>query len=93
MSEDNSRPYISPKSEVHPDIMGDGRQTVNFFQENFGFTGQEVVAIMGAHTFGRLNVHNSLLRYVWTSKGTEFFNNDYYKVNIQNFSLNESNFV
>ena len=48
--------------------MGDGRQTVNFFQENFGFNGQETVAIMGAHTFGQLSIHNSLFRYVWTSR-------------------------
>merc|ERR1719450_1113186 len=57
---DSDRPYISDKTEVHPDIMGDGRETVQFFQDNFNFTGQEVVAIMGAHTFGRLSVHNSL---------------------------------
>ena len=78
--QDAVRPYITEQTEVHPDIMGDGRETVQFFQDSFGFTGQEVVAIMGAHTFGRLGVHNSLLRYVWTSKGTEFFNNDYYKM-------------
>ena len=78
--QDAVRPYITEKTEAHPDIMGDGRETVQFFQDHFGFTGQEVVAIMGAHTFGRLGVHNSLMRYVWTSKGTEFFNNDYYKM-------------
>ena len=60
--QDSVRPYITEQTEVHPDIMGDGRETVQFFQDNFGFTGQEVVAIMGAHTFGRLGVHNSLLR-------------------------------
>ena len=80
LSEDTDRPYIAPKEEVHADSMGDGRQTLDFFQENFGFNGQETVAIMGAHTFGRLNVHNSLFRYVWTSRGTQFFNNDYYKM-------------
>ena len=42
MSQDTARPFISSKAELHPDIMGDGRQTVHFFQENFGFTGQEV---------------------------------------------------
>ena len=67
-SEHANRPYIASKKEVHADSMGDGRQTLDFFQENFGFNGQETVAIMGAHTFGRLNVHNSLFRYVWSSR-------------------------
>ena len=80
VSEDTARPYIAVKEEVHADSMGDGRQTLDFFKNNFGFNGQETVAIMGAHTFGRLNVHNSLFRYVWTSRGTQFFNNDYYKM-------------
>ena len=68
LSEHADRPYIASKKEVHADSMGDGRQTLDFFQQNFGFNGQESVAIMGAHTFGRLNVHNSLFRYVWTSR-------------------------
>ena len=34
--------------------MGDGRGTVQFFQDSFGFTGQEVVANMWAHTFKKV---------------------------------------
>ena len=79
VSENTKRPYIATKEEVHADSMGDGQQTLDFFKDNFGFNGQETVAIMGAHTFGRLSVHTSLFRYVWTSRGTQFFNNDYYK--------------
>ena len=77
---DTSRPYIAAKHEAHPNSVGDGAETVKFFQDNFGFSGQETVAIMGAHTFGRLNIGTSLFRYVWTSRGTRFFNNDYYKM-------------
>jgi len=77
---DEARPYIASKHEAHPNSVGDGPETIKFFQDNFGFTGQETVAIMGAHTFGRLHVHTSLFRYVWTSRGTNFFNNDYYKM-------------
>ena len=60
--------------------VGDGQELVTFFQQQFCFSGQETVAIMGAHTFGRLHIHTSLFRYVWTSRGTKFFNNDYYKM-------------
>ena len=77
---DTTRPYIASKTEVHPNAVGDGSETLDFFQKEFGFTGQETVAIMGAHTFGRLHVKTSLFRYVWTSRGTNFFNNDYYKM-------------
>merc|ERR1719232_1724602 len=77
---DSTRPYITNKHEVHPNAVGDGSETIQFFKDNFNFSGQETVAIMGAHTFGRLNVGTSLFRYVWTSRGTSFFNNDYYKM-------------
>ena len=77
---DTARPYISSKHEVHPNSVGDGQELVTFFQQQFGFSGQETVAIMGAHTFGRLHIVTSLFRYVWTSSGTKFFNNDYYKM-------------
>lgn len=44
------------------------------------YSGQETVAIMGAHTFGKNHVATSLFRYTWTSRGNTFFNNDYYKM-------------
>merc|ERR1719232_1317041 len=77
---DEQRPYIASKEEIHPIVQGDGSDTLKFFQEQFGFTGQETVAIMGAHTFGRLHFVTSMLRYTWTSRGTRMFNNDYYKM-------------
>merc|ERR1719232_2451263 len=77
---DEQRPYIASKDEVHPIVQGDGSDTLKFFQEQFGFNGQETVAIMGAHTFGRLHFVTSMLRYTWTSRGTRMFNNDYYKM-------------
>ena len=40
LSEHEDRPYIATKEEVHADSMGDGRQTLDFFQDNFGFNGQ-----------------------------------------------------
>ena len=53
--------------------------TVDFFKEEFSFTGRETVAIMGAHTFGRFHAWKSLYPYVWTSYGESLINNDYYK--------------
>ena len=48
-------------------------------KEEFGFTGRETVAIMGAHSFGRFHAPQSLYPYVWTSYGEALWNNDYYK--------------
>ena len=53
--------------------------TVDFLKEEFGFSGRETVAIMGAHTFGRFHKPESLYPYVWTSYGEALWNNDYYK--------------
>ena len=53
--------------------------TADFFEKDFGFTGRETVAIMGAHTMGRLHYSISLFRYLWTTRGRASFNNHYYK--------------
>merc|ERR1712198_793611 len=37
---DEARPYIASKHEAHPNSVGDGPETIKFFQDNFGFTGQ-----------------------------------------------------
>ena len=71
--------YKATKDESHPNAVGNGKMTAEFFRDNFGFSGRETVAIMGAHTVGRLHYDISLFRYVWTTKGTRTFNNHYYK--------------
>ena len=60
---DPDRPYIASKEEVHPNPVGDGTETVQFFKEQFEFSGQETVAIMGAHTMGKFFFKNSLFRF------------------------------
>jgi len=77
---DPARPYIAEKEEVHPNAVGSGYETMEFFQSQFGLNGQEAVALLGAHTFGRFFIMNSLFRYTWTSSGTRLFNNDYFKM-------------
>ena len=72
-------PYRTSKPESHPNPEGNGDHTIDFFQSEFGFTGRETVAILGAHTLGRMNPSHSLLKYVWTVRGGHLFNNAYYK--------------
>jgi len=71
--------YKATKHESHPNAVGNGKMTADFFEKDFGFTGRETVAIMGAHTLGRLHYKISLFRYLWTTRGSHSFNNQYYK--------------
>lgn len=71
--------YMTSKAEVHPDAQANGRATADFFAKEFGFTGRQTVAIMGAHTMGRVHYQNSLFRYVWVHHGGMMFNNQYYR--------------
>ena len=70
---------MATKHEVHPNAVGNGKMTADFFQEHFDFTGRETVAIMGAHTMGSFHYHISLFRYIWTAHEHAQFNNVYYK--------------
>ena len=45
-------PYRTANTETQPNPEGNGDDTLDFFQSQFGFTGRETVAIMGAHTLG-----------------------------------------
>jgi hypothetical protein len=72
-------PYKALKKEHHPNPVGDGPTTVDYFKKDFGFTGRETAAIFGAHTFGHPKLQNSLIPYTWTSSAVNMINNDYYK--------------
>ena len=52
--------------------------TVSFMEEQFGFSGKETVAIMGAHSVGRFQQRMTGHKYVWTSD-FQAFNNQYYR--------------
>ena len=73
------KPYKATKEESHPNAVGNGKMTLDFFKKDFGFSGRETVAIFGAHTFGRMYFDHSMFRYTWTSQGTRMFNNHYYR--------------
>jgi len=72
-------PYKADKEEVHPNQEGNGDSTVDFFKSQYNFNGRETIAIMGAHTLGRMYPRHSLLKYTWTSRGGNIFNNAYYR--------------
>ena len=72
-------PYKTTKTETHPNPEGNGDDTLDFFKSEFDFTGKEVVAIMGAHTLGKMTMEHSLFKYSWTSRGGHIFNNGYYR--------------
>ena len=42
------------KKENQPSVLTNGKGTIDFFKKDFNFTGRETVAIMGAHSLGRL---------------------------------------
>eukprot|EP00931_Biecheleriopsis_adriatica_P087183 TRINITY_DN6168_c0_g1_i1.p1 TRINITY_DN6168_c0_g1~~TRINITY_DN6168_c0_g1_i1.p1 ORF type:complete len:703 (+),score=83.65 TRINITY_DN6168_c0_g1_i1:56-2110(+) len=71
--------YNTTKAEHHPNAEGNGESTIEFFKQDFNFTGRETVAIMGAHTLGRLHNGHSLFKYVWVHAGGMMFNNQYYR--------------
>ena len=69
------RSYKASKEETHPWVTGNGLTTLNFFAEEFGFTSEESVAILGAHTMGKFHGSVSDYDYTWTSGETGLFNN------------------
>ena len=72
-------PYKASKHEEHPNPEGNGDDTLDFFKSQFGFSGRESVAIMGAHTLGKMTAEVSMFKYAWTSRGMSIFNNQYYR--------------
>ena len=54
-----AEPYIASKTEVHPSPFANGPMTLQWFETNCGFTDpKDVVALMGAHTLGKLDQSN-----------------------------------
>ena len=71
----NVRSYKASKEETHPWVTGNGETTLDFFAAEFGFTPEESVAILGAHTMGKFHGHVADYDYTWTSGETGLFNN------------------
>lgn len=75
-----SSDYKAPKVERHPSPQSNGQQTLEYFRQDFGFSGRETAAIMGAHTMGRFHWEFSLFSYVWVIHGGMMFNNEYFRM-------------
>jgi hypothetical protein len=58
----------------------DHANLMDYFDTEFGFTANETVALMGAHTLGRARTDNSGFNGAWITDATSLFNNDFYKV-------------
>jgi len=71
--------FKTNKVESHPNPHWNGKKVVDFMQHDFGFSGQETVAIMGAHTIGAFTYAISLFRYTWKTQSSLLFNNGYYR--------------
>ena len=56
---------------------------MDFFATEFGFTADEVVALMGAHTLGGAESFNSGFKGSWVQGETSLFNNNYYSIMIE----------
>ena len=73
------KPYKTFKNELHPDPGADGASTLEYFKRDFGFNARETVAILGAHTLGRVHNTISLHQYTWKTRSAMLFNNGYFR--------------
>merc|ERR1712107_121771 len=71
--------YKTDRQEVHADPQTNGPGTLKHFADNFKMNEREAIAIMGAHTMGRLHYTHTSMRYTWTARQEELFNNQYYR--------------
>lgn len=71
--------YMDSKWGKEPGNEMDGEQTVKYFKDEFGLTGRETVALLGAHSVGRFHARSSLFRYIWVRNGGQTLNNEYYR--------------
>jgi len=77
------RPFPSPDLTTH--------DVLQFFEDEFGFTMEETVAIMGAHTLGKLRRENSGFegRSGWVRR-EDILDNEYYEGLVGGDSVNDS---
>ena len=68
--------YVTFRPENHPNEHGNGRQTTEYYDTQFGLTKRESLALMGAHTVADLNSVISRNAYAWM-RGSQrnLFNN------------------
>jgi len=75
----NASTFKTEKPEKHPNAHMDGKAITQYMKDEFGFSGRETVAIMGAHTIGVYHPKMTGFKYVWTPRSEMSFNNEYYR--------------
>ena len=74
------RAYETTREESHPNPVGTGQDTVDFFKKDFGLTARESAALLlGAHSIGEFNFEVSQFRYDWTKHQKKLMNNQLFK--------------
>jgi len=82
-------PFITKAANL-PHGTFDYKETMQFFEKEFGFTGEETVALLGVHTLGRAMTNQSGFEGSWVHQEghhqEERLNNEYFK-SLANSSL------
>merc|ERR1712061_49668 len=74
------RAYETTREESHPNPVGTGQDTVDFFKKDFGLTARESAALLlGAHSIGEFNFEISQFRYDWTKHQKRIMNNQLFR--------------
>ena len=74
------RAYETTREESHPNPVGTGQDTVDFFKKDFGLTARESAALLlGAHSIGEFNFMISQFRYDWTKRQKRIMNNQLFR--------------
>ena len=74
------RAYETSREESHPNPVGTGQDTVDFFKKDFGLTARESAALLlGAHSIGEFNFEISQFRYDWTKHQKRIMNNQLFR--------------
>ena len=70
------RPFFADKEEVHPNLHSNGPAVLKFYNENFGLTDKEAIALnAGAHSLGKFGPTGSYHTYFWTLHQDKMLNN------------------
>jgi len=77
--EDCTDSPTTTETHVFPDPTMSRSEMMNFFSQNYGFSENEVTAVMGAHTLGGAD-EDSGYKGVWVVGEANLFNPNYYKL-------------
>jgi hypothetical protein len=74
------RDYETTKDEDHPNPSGNSMMLTDYMKRVFDFSKKETVAIMGAHSLGKMHSDITLFKYQWQLNQNDYLNNNYYRL-------------